>query len=80
MKEHMENIKIAYEQFELEDFCREVSAVMKQAESLQKWKLEHFCRQYLEQIERDGFDGIYRGIQEFVNLMTETINELDAKE
>ncbi|MDD6571033.1 MAG: hypothetical protein PUF12_01470 [Thermoflexaceae bacterium] len=78
LKERMERISIAFENFDLEGFREQILAVRNLSQQIQKTELFVFCSEFLKDMENEGFSGIYRKIQSFISLVTDIINEIDS--
>lgn len=78
LKKSMERISIAFEAFDLEGFREQILEVRNLSQQIQNTELFVFCSEFLKDMEKEGFSGIYRKIQPFISLVTDIINEIDS--
>lgn len=77
LKERMESISIAFESFDLEGFRKQVLAIRELSRNTENTDLSEFCSEFLNDMDKEGFGGIYKKIRSFIDLATDAINEAD---
>lgn len=77
LKEQMDLIAQSYEAFDLYRYRECIKAIHFESSRLRMDSLRDFCAGYIQLIEMYGFEGVYAKIQEFVDLITRTINAIE---
>lgn len=77
LKSDMETLTVAYEEFDLDLFAETIAHIQKLSKSNSVKILNDECAMFLSAINQYGFEGIYSYFQEFIDIVTDCINEFD---
>lgn len=77
LKIRMGILSAAYEAFDMDTFQEEVKIIKENSFLAGEKELGAFCESFLVTMEKSGFEGIYKEIQSFIDIVTNTINKID---